>query len=239
MIAVGTIHLDIKGPKRLRNLLERYKPIKISIEYPKRQSINEAEQRLLNLQRIRETQAKNSDLPDNLKQIAIELAKAIGYEIIIPIQYHKEKCIEIYFVDHIDRPVICEEKDFAEKFRIGLGDIVEKLKKVPHKELRKYYVQMIDKCYHNPNLFNKLMEDLPEEEVKFPEKLTEEEFQEQREQFMADELFRIQPDLHIGGLEHIFREGDFLLVPSLYQRLGNAITKRMKLCEFKEKSVKL
>lgn len=57
-------------------------------------------------------------------------------------------------------------------------------------------------------------------------------FEEAREQFMTDQISRIKPDMHIGGVAHMFAGfSDALPVTPLYQRLGALVAKRIRLCE--------
>ena len=59
-----------------------------------------------------------------------------------------------------------------------------------------------------------------------------EEFKEEREQEMTDGILKFQPDMHIGGIQHAFEEyAESLPVDPLYERLGNLVSRRIRLCE--------
>ena len=88
-------------------------------------------------------------------------------------------------------------------------EILTTLIKTPYETVRKRIVSYIDSLYSNsnPNTFSEL-DNLPGldslKNSKMAPYLIERKYQEQREEFMASAIRKANPDLHIGGIAHMF-----------------------------------
>ena len=231
MLLIGTVHIDIEGPKRLEHFLNKYAPRKITVEVPKGRSVSEIEYMTLRERENRVKQVQQAGLPPQVQTLLEEIEQATGYEAIVAIQYAKRTGAELYFVD------IPKIFDIAESNKkITFDESMKHVKNITYEQFREAYVKAIDSGYFDPLALAQILQNVPEEILEAPAKdyapILEDKFWDEREQFMADEIARIQPDIHISGLAHIFEE--FSLKPgmkSLYQRLAKYSPERVKLCE--------
>ncbi|MCH7681340.1 hypothetical protein IID10_18585, partial [candidate division KSB1 bacterium] len=192
---------------------------KITVEFPEGRSAEEAVRLISDVAIRRIEQVKQSDLPENFKRVLCEIYGAMGYELITPIQYSRESGSKIYFVDHPDS---LPSQDETENLRLEALKITEKKKKIPYDVLRAGFVKYFDRAYQNPEALDN-MTLTAETERELEESmghLLDEDFEEEREQFMANEIIRIKTDLHVGGMAHIFGGDDSFTVQPLYKRLG-------------------
>ena len=103
-------------------------------------------------------------------------------------------------------------------------------------ELRKAYALAMDMVYEDLSILDEIYVRMTEEGREKMEhaysQVTDEEFQEERERFMTKEIIRANPDIHIGGLEHVFGDGKGLISNPLYNRIKDRSVTRKKLIEF-------
>lgn len=230
MNLIGTIHFDFEGPKRLEVLLAKLKPKSISIEYPTtNESLEDIEQRIINARAKYKRVLKQLSIPEVLQRFFTEFFSILAYEAVLPIQYSKARGIKVYPVDHpsmLGKPFT--EEAILEDMRSGLGFIPPQINDFKYDHLRKQFVQGMDKGYYDSNVFHEIDKIFPPTQPAF---IYEPRIAEMREQYMAEQILKINPDLHIGGLDHIFREQSDLPVKTLTERLGDKVSEKIRLCE--------
>ena len=236
MILIGTIHSDLEGPKRLEYLLNKFNPKIITIEFPDNFTIEEAEKFISNGKNQSRKEIKGFGLPENSKRLNYEGVDIISYECIVPIEYSKKSNSNIYFVDHPDISSITKKKTEPSKTKINkLKELYGLVKDFSYEDLRRIIVENFDKAYNDKDILKMILKYNPLSGEEFFEKeFFEKEFQEKREQYMANKIIKIHPDkndIHVGGMGHIFGDYDFIEVKLLYERLGNLVTKRIRLCD--------
>ena len=206
MILIGTVHTDLDGPKRLERILEKYKPRVITIETPNNISLNDFiyyEKRRINQCK---DYVKNLELSENKRKLLLEILDNVHYESTILRDYAQLNSSEIYPVD-IDESQLQEPMDES-MMKFGLIsmllrsingsdlDTFEILRKRYITSMANYYDSFYKEIstyhYSNPISDNNLQAEIIEDNF--------------REQFMADKISRIKPDMHIGGFAHIFDE---------------------------------
>lgn len=241
MKLVGTYHWDIAGTARLEYLLARMKPRKVTVEWPVNTTLDDIENRIRMAREERiEAVESLTDIPDNVKRLFLDLFSNSGYDILVPIQYARAHGGDVFPVDH-PRLLHDIDKDpsnysgFIQSLKAGLGEVPPEVAQIPYNLLKQSWSKELDRAYTDPNMFREIDQFSSQRGlslVKGLEFLNEPLFEEEREQWMADEIQRLNPDVHIAGIAHI-AEGYFEQ-PSfqpLYQRLGNSISQRIRLVE--------
>lgn len=236
MILVGTVHIDLEGPKRLENLLFRIKPSLVSLECPKGMTEEEIRDLIMRDRREVRSIVEQSNLPAIFRQLMLEYSDIRGYDIIAPLDYCKKTGSEAIFVDHpsIFVGYSCDGlKELLEEQGKG---IPEKTTKIPYDVFRKSVVAQWDRAYYDPQIFYEITKNLPQKSQEIitlgTEHLSKEGFEEEREQFMTEEVSASRPNLHIGGMAHIFEGFDLgVSVKPLYARLKDSVEERIRLCE--------
>jgi len=239
MILIGTIHQDIEGTKRLENLLNKIKPKIITIEWPTGKSLEEIEKEILDYRSKNIQILEGSEMPRSIKKFFIEFVSNSNYETLVPIQYTKKTGAKVYLVDH---PKILSAGDSKKVYlaEVLLKDSHYKEYKKTYNEIKKHYTESISKLYlehkHVKDLGKKVAKDMTnKEKMKFVESkqtkmLLDVNFEEEREEFVSKEILRINPDVHISGMSHVFKKRSLDIKP-LFKRLGNKVSERIKLCD--------
>lgn len=235
MKLIGIAHWDIEGPNRLEHILSRHSPRVITIEAPKFSTIKELETRILQNRVILKKFIEQSNLPTNFKQVYQEIMGTERYESIIPILYSSTTSSEIYCVDHPNMKEHYLTKLNIESFNSEMFN--ENMKHISCDKLRQAYIKNTDTSYYSTQFVYQLIENMHPQLnallLKESEKnIFKEDFIEEREQFMAESILEINPDIHIGGMAHIFEcySGIFSIKP-LLERLGDKVSDRIRLCE--------
>ncbi len=245
MIAIGTIHYDIEGPKRLEHLLERFKPKIITVEYPHTASLEEVAVLNQEAQQKRAALIPKMDLPQVIKEFLTEMNTVLGYDILIPLKYAEEKGAEVYGIDHPNVLPQFDPKDTSdETFFVGFstslkeslgGQIPKELESMDYTTFRAAMTnKLFDRAYHDPTIWKEIERQMSEKQRQRGEELLGHlnaiSFAVKREQTMADEIEKREGDMHIGGLDHIFDYFPPVSMP-LYLRVGTLFTQRIRLCD--------
>ncbi|GEM_PF-5165489 len=240
MKLVGTIHCDLEGTRRLELLLSKLKPQRITIEWPADKSVEEIETAIINSRQLKIEVARNlTDVPNIVKGLLVDLFANIGYDVLVPIQYAKANGLEIFPVDHPMPTLDVSPNDgssFISALKAGLGNLPPEIERVSYQSFREVFVREFDRAYFDPTVFHRLDEYLAERNgVSDRSELANlkiSEFEEKREDFMTRRILDLKPDLHIGGIAHIF-EGYFDrdTFRPLYKRLEDAVSTKIRLCE--------
>ena len=243
MIGVGTIHFDIEGPTRLKHLLDTFQPKTITIEAPYTVSLDELADHICKLRVARLALLKTTDIPTVIKDYIHDLITIMGYDLVVPINYARKNSALIYGIDHPNiipageissipdqEPFFKELKDV---FEISLSSLSIDFSKIRYKDLKLVFVEQMDRGYINPKIWDKIQQLLkPLTQQRLEASLgymREKEFAEDREQTMTAQIQKRNPDVHIGGLDHLF-DFNHVVIP-LYQLLGDLVTQRIRLCD--------
>ena len=249
MKLIGTHHLDIEGPKRLEHLLSKNKPEVITIEAPADKTIKEAK---------KDMSDKKQKLKDFIFKVLLE-SKILGknaiskyffetwdvylYDTSIPISYAQKNDCKIYFVDDpgfnklfsvveekLESAVI--KQTISGLVSLATEDDIKDINDEGYKKFRSDILKDSDEMYDSqviPKIFNGIVEGLsgalgmPSETTIY--------LLGNREQSMARKIKSIKPDIHIGGFTHVFGEYPSIPIESLYQRLDNSVSERIRLCD--------
>lgn len=149
------------------------------------------------------------------------------FECTTSINYAKSSTCSLYFVDdyNIMKPLSLNVgKSYCPPLTLK-ADIL-KLANLPGgflypRLLELIYTRVTDIMYQN----------LPNSELKNASPFSDKD-SEDREGYMTNEILKIRPDMHIGGLFHVFGESpqNFPVRP-LHRRLGSIVKKRIMLCD--------
>lgn len=245
MILVGTVHVDINGPRRLEQVLNTYKPKSVSLEIPSDMDPDELEQFIFGIRKSTKAAVEDSGIEENNSIFIFEAVETFGYEACITIEYCRTNDSTLHFSDHpaLNNPWKKYLKEFGDETIERLPQWKEKpLKIKDYESFRRAYTQKMDGFYFVDSAFELATDVISriseEDRKKFTETKVKEtkhmnrDFKEEREQYMAENILRIKPDIHIGGVGHAFK--GFVEVCSaepLYRRLGDTVTKRIRLCE--------
>ncbi len=253
MKLIGTIHYDIQGPERLEHILNKEMPEKISVEFYKIKNIKEAQSLVLKNREKRKKEIKKWNLPKPLKNFAYRISESYGFELTTTIRYIKKTGASLYLVDNPKMKKYYESDSFLRSLiKELMNSLVKRWSKnnknnilrnnlnlTPKTELDNLvknreicYIQFFDGFYYkkNPRIL-KIFEELPEkvyQEIKSD--IFKTKNKEKRENFMAKEIIKNMPEIHIGGFSHIF-DDSVLSVGILYKRLEKYVTERIRLCD--------
>ncbi len=234
---VGTLHNDLQGIYRAKCLLEKYKPRKITVECPSNYTIEE----MVGLSKLMQEHAAKIaflDIPEFAKKFSIEGYRNKYYEIITPIQYLSEnEDAELSFVDAPDSKK-CLHQEVSDKeiesiFKQIDQKIIQDLTNMPLDKLTNKITKLIDNAYYDLELLKQICSLFP---VSYTdEALSIPELAEEREEYMFQKISEIMPDIHIGGLAHVFESHSpaILTKKPLYGRLKDEgiAFERMRLCD--------
>ena len=230
MILVGTVHIDIDGPKRLEYLLKRLQPKTITVEYPSSFTPEEVEERLGRMHRVALECIDKLERPDFEKAYFREIYSNYWYEAITPITYARQSGSVVKGVDH---PMT--EGGFSEDYLKQTFDLIRATtkpnKSVDYDYFRELAVNYIDEAYRSFEILAEMSQDIPST-LEVPGFMISSDPAEERESHMTENVFRAQPDVHVGGMLHVFEYPGFEhLVTPMHTRLGNAVTQRIRLCD--------
>lgn len=206
MYLVGTAHIDPKGPERLTKLLNYLKPKSVSLEWVMRNgSVNPSYDELLKelnfLKSFQERQKKltmESKLPQFYKEFIIWLGSFYCYEFSVPVNLKKDLEFNLYCVDHPMRlSKIYQEYQIPKSWIHSAKENEQKLKGISLETAKQELQRLIDKAYYDPLILREIDKStgLTVESV-FPGK------EDIRESYIANNLKKLNPDVHIGGLLH-------------------------------------
>jgi hypothetical protein len=247
MIAIGTYHFDLEGPKRLKYALDKLRPRSISTEWPKGDNISEWTNYLSRLQETLINQLQKKAFPDAIYQLLRDSMTIGAYELRVPFEYSKKTGAKLFLIDHpkLSGPIPSDptpeqaQKSLEEVLNIFFEgwdqEVIDKLHNVPYGKLREIIDPIMDQTYFRSIPSSRSAEEYFERSLdpNLKRYLEDKTFQEEREEFMTSEVLKANSDLHIGGLAHLF-PGNFLEeggVKPLYKRLGNSLAKSIRLCE--------
>lgn len=234
MIFVGTVHVDIDGSKRLRHLLEAYRPRCITVEYPADESIADIERKIREQQERGVRLMKRIRAPENMRGVYTEIAAQAGYDTLVPILYAKENGLEVYPVDHpgIRKGLqLADDEGVIEMFSINPEDMPPNVDKPPYETFREVFGRNMDSCYDTlPEINDSDIRSSPEN-IAWLDHLNNPAFEETREQYMADAIRKRHSYFHVGGLAHMKDDSELISVVPLHRRLDDIITARIRLCD--------
>jgi len=244
MILVGTMHLDLEGPRRLENLLNRFRPKRISVECPKGTNQIEVRDSIINHRRKTQRIIRGMRMPDNYQKQMLEYQEVKAYEIATILDYCRTNRCSAFFVDHPAIPVTFSCEGFREALESQVK-IIPQSSGQPYESLRKRTVEIFDLAYYDLDLFKQIEEMArqltpPDHSESTTNNLSYTEnpflrtgFEEERERFMASEILGLRPNLHVGGVAHVFEEFKPIMPmdKQLYELLGDFVTQRIRLCE--------
>ena len=249
MLLIGTVHIDLNGPRRLEAILNRFRPKKVAVEWSGNIDLGEIVSQIqiakhLMLKQLKELKL---DLPSNLLGLMYEEVDARGYEFFVPYNYCKGNGLELLCVDHpallegkgIKIPECLSQNSYEDLLREMYSELssddVLKLKNFSCDELRKRYTELLDKAYYDIDFFDEIDKQIPQWYQRlimdfFGPYINDPIYIEEREKYMAEELLRLKPDMYIGGLGHMVegykeKEG---VVP-LFKRIEDP--QIIRLCE--------
>ena len=227
IVLVGTAHVDIKGPERLRKILEIEKPDVITIEcaeeyldniFKIKEYINKKKLMLrYGTRKIEFTPFNQSQILKLNRETLIKFFLIIYFEIIVAKEYSDKNKINLICID---------KKEYIDEVSKELNKNIKKgvllhFSMIPEDAFRlssNYFQKLIDNCYTSKRYYN---EKISKEN---PTKLLE------RNKYSVNEILKIKADkiLHVGGMNHIFNNS-----PNMYEMLkekGKKI-RRLKLIE--------
>ncbi len=237
MKLVGTIHLDLEGPRRLKALLQKDQPSIITIEAPDGIAMEELKQKVLEKREINAGIVKNSPLSDSFKSLLLELSLVHRYELLETLKYSQQKGAELYLVD-IPAMVDHFFLEFDSESLDALAQTIHPDNaSFAYDQVRKRFVNASNQMYHSVDEYVAKLENVGENVQRalcgnVNLKLLNPNFQENRESYMVSQILARQPTHHFGGLAHVFDMADpYLVVPRLFERMEELDLTRMKLCE--------
>lgn len=233
MIVIGTVHNDIQGPERLNRALNHYKPKVITVEYPATVLPDEAYRKALRQRYELRSELERHGLAEPLEKLLFCSVDAVRFEVVVTYEYCRSTAARMEFVDHPGQYVedVTNESEFLSEYLSGFNP---DLSKVGFEVLRRAVVDTTDRMYFSPGHLKRYCDRV---ECESPEGWRIETRQEvseaeRRETFLADQVNLIKPDLHIGGVAHVFSDyGEFLPVKTLIERLDEKPEKLVRLCE--------
>ncbi len=240
MKLVGTVHTDINGPKRLEKLLETERPRVISVECS---SLFLAEDLASSFEQVRAAPGFLLNmLPSVGQRLYREIFSVYGYELIVANNYAKQNGARIHLVDGPGGIHFLEVHNFrTQVFQLcsaELKNLAIDAGKATYNQLKSGYIKTIDDIYSNPKLLEEIMDrGITTHEGPAAQPANEKSMmkrEQRREKYLARNLKRFVPDVHIGGVAHI-SEGFFPyegFLP-LYRLLGALNPQTLKLCDVK------
>lgn len=227
IILVGTSHVDIEGPERLRKILEIKKPDAITIEcaqefvdniFKIRDYINKKKLMIkYGTRKIEFTPFKQSQILELNRETLMKFFSIIYFEVIIAKEYTDKNKIKLICVD---------KKEYVEEVSKELNKDIKKgtllyFSMIPEESFKlplKYFQKITDDCYVNEKYYDgKISKEDPTKLFK-------------RNEHSVNEILKIKAKkiLHIGGANHIFNNS-----PNMYEMLkekGRNVS-RLKLIE--------
>ena len=218
MDLVGVHHADLLGRERIRKLLDEYAPSSVSIEIMKGLTLEEVEGIVVNTNQrnthyiLRQCALQDIVLP--YTSLLLDVLSIIGYEFLESISYAKKNDAQIFFVDqpsfydknNISYPVTAIAQNIVNI--VGLSNLNSGKKS--YEEIKRIYIKGVDKqyCFVGRNVLSI-----------------------SREEFMAEELRELKPDMHIAGISHVYNTNP----KALCNQLKDATNRKIRLSEIKIK----
>lgn len=235
-ILIGTIHCNLEGDRQLEKVLSLYRPRSLSLEFPygcdlaaRVEEINK---------RIAEEQKKVSkgDLLAWERAFVLKSLSSIFYEGRLAHAYAQKEKIPLHCVDHpdlvgLDLSSFPSAESIVAEVRASPLELREALSVLSVKQALGHIVSVQNDWYKEPELIQKWFDALS------PERKKELEYDPQvdpnvREQYMAEKILTLEPEMHIGGMAHMFKRyaamGSPGVIP-LYRRLGSLVTNKYPL----------
>lgn len=221
MILIGTVHTDLDGPRRLKCILEKYKPRKITVEMPK----NKLEKILNDFSEFRSIAKKNFEKVyggTEIIKLINELIQIYGYEFNTTYDYAKSTGAELYAIDYM-KSANMKSPNYVEGFHYIIDCLISSwsiYKDLDADAWSRHYKNSVTAFYNRTNKAIYSIESF------YPD------ITSRRERIMAKRILRIMPEMHIGGFSHIFDEhlAGVNIIP-LHKRLGNVPSEKIRLCE--------
>lgn len=225
MILVGTLHIyDFRGPERLNILFEKYKPRKVTLEFPScckpGPTVSYLETKIADTLEV----IKAAEIPWGFKKYLMELTGNSIFELSTTAKYCKTNNAELHFVDYpglmVDMSGFCvvdntkEERSREYELAFQSTPNKEKWEKTDYTVFRGKFLKHVDDSYRGPTA-----DVLKALSVKttLDAKIADRTFEEKREAYLTRTILEIMPDMHIGGMEHIIDDSSIEL--PLYKRL--------------------
>lgn len=242
---IGTLHstFDMNGPRRLQRILSVLQPRSISIEVPEgilvEQVLMEMDKRI----RAEKEVLKRTNAEPWLRQLACAVYDVLCYEFVGAHRYATTASIPMYCVDHpLARKIDEYETNVPHAQDVIEIILVASLSPEAQKELATMQIeQMLDVhargsriLYQDPKTLDAFIESLPESQRK--QMYIEFDISgNERELYMEDQIRRLQPEVHIGGMAHIYEEFAYLGLPEgtvpLCRRIRDITTARYRLSD--------
>ncbi len=231
MKLIGTVHLDFNGRSRLEKLLNIVQPKRISVELPSDRSAEWFYNDWMKRQEGQMEKLCQKKVSDGVFLLIRDVIQNAGYELTSAVEYARKTGAEIFMVDH---PNVQDEL----KSKIDLVDgaliYLDPLTRESHASLRKSAVNLFDKLYYDVISFelsfgiDKLMKLDSATGIRLTQEL-----QTLREAHMAEQIRKTKPDVHIGGMGHMFENHANHTRSSnpLYVLLNDIVTERIKLMD--------
>lgn len=209
MIYVGTVHIDFKGAERLRKVIRKYKPEVLTIEIPDNLTLKTAVEMLRkNKASLLDALEKARSLDKDLRSFFREYFSVDGFE--VEVVYALSSHLR---VEPIDSPEVLRHED-----EIGDFDI-SKVRK-----MMRVHDQTVQRVYDGEDVISEMI-------GASGSFLDDPEFVERREEYMAENIRRIRPDMHIGGIEHLLGLTNGLKVDTLWKRCSRPGDQIVRLCD--------
>lgn len=197
---VGTVHVDLNGVYRTKRILDKYRPENITIEWPSNYDIDTAMNVSKMIQNYPE-QVSISKIPDFMKQYLIKFYENMYFELKVPLQYMNETDgVEVHFVDTPRNFTLKEKLDFT-----SMDDkTIQAYERMPNDSMD-IIMNTMDEAYFDYERLKKISSPFDAQlDDEYRKILTEPTFIEKREEFMFQQISEIMPDIHFGGIWHVF-----------------------------------
>jgi hypothetical protein len=233
MILIGTCHNDMEGPKRLENALNIIKPKVITVECQSNYYLESVKLIYKYYKEEMSDWVAKTKKPKIVKTYLLERLAIESYEVLTAINYAEKNHASIFFVDkEEDRHMTIDglvQIFLFENMKMMAKEITLFMRLMGYKYARKSIMKNIDDVQYNPEEF-KNRHEKKNKVVRYSQEFIDD--QELREEIMAQNISNKMPDVHIGGIAHMFYYYDVCPIKPLYQRLGNIPLERRKLVEF-------
>ena len=213
IILVGTVHVDIKGPERLRKILEIERPDVITIECAKEYFDNYIEfknyldKKKLMLKyatrKIEFTSFNQTQILEFNKETLMKFFSITYFEIITVKEYVENNNVKIVCVDK-QKYVDEVHKTLNKNLKKGISSNFSIFPPSVFKMSLEYFQKFIDGYYSDESQYKK---NISKED---PSKLLD------RNKHSVDEILKIKAKkiLHVGGVNHIYNNS-----PNMYELL--------------------
>ncbi len=244
VMLVGYPHTDIRGYLRVRKILEYHKPELVTIEgNSPGKKIREIINEFVETYSCKFPFAVYCNIDGFLIQDSVFVPLAceeLGIEYVF-IEPENKEIGERFCFDEIEsnvEEILQKDEEFAKNF--GSPPYLPKL------ELK--YQPLVEKAYDPKNLTPERRKEIeitlnalrgvdPEKLEKLENEFFEVEFYLQREKRMAERIKKIKPDIHFGGLAHLFPEE--VMEEDIYKEIKEYTLPSLLSQNFKIERIKL